>query len=161
MHCRRTRRAPPPAAGPPQVRRRRPASAGTRAVPSSGPSPTDARSAAARCGAPCPAARPVAAASSRRPRAGSDQRGDALRNTVRAARFEHAPHLLSCAVAPAASPHEAREDQPGVEQDLVALVLLAVAGEEQSLGRVAQNLALVALELRRLELVQNGEYAAI
>src|SRR4029079_16559266 len=90
-----------------------------------------------------------------------DQRGDALRNAIRTAGLEHAPHLLGGAVAPAAGAHQAREDQPGVKEDLVALVLFTLAREKETLGSVAQNLALVALELRRLELVENGENAAI
>src|SRR4051794_39522320 len=119
------------------------------------------QSEAARSDARCRAGRQAAAVSSPQLRAGSDQRGDAFRNAVRTARFEHAPHLLGCAVAPTTGAHEARENQPRVEQDLVALVLLAVASQEQSLGRVAQDLALVTLELRRLELVEHGEYAAV
>src|SRR5436190_19016647 len=101
-------------------------------------------------------ARRAAGWSSRAPLGDSDQRRDAFRNSVRTARLEHAPHLLGRAIAPAARTHQAREDQPSVEQDLVALVLLAAAREQQALGRVAQDIALVLLQLGRLELVEDG-----
>src|SRR5258705_9701437 len=75
--------------------------------------------------------------------------GYAFRNAVRPACLEHPAHLLGGAIAPATGADQAREDQPRVEQDLVALVLLALADQEKALGGVAKDLALVGLELRR------------
>src|SRR3954451_19687087 len=94
-------------------------------------------------------------------RAGSDQRGDALRNAIRAARLEHAPHLLGRAVTPAAGADEAGEDEPGVEQDLVALVFLALASQEEPFGCIPQHFALVVFELGCLELVEDRENPAV
>src|SRR5947207_1436923 len=75
--------------------------------------------------------------------------------------LEPAADLRGRAVAPAAGADKAREHEPRVEQDLVALVLFAVARQQKALGRVAQDLALVQFQLGGLELVEDGEYSSV